>query len=347
MHRVRAFVVMVALGLSVVPAVTGAADWKEPKDGTYSEKQLTNYLAVQKEAIASWKAAGKAVEGASSAAALAVALRTDEKFKANLAKHGMSQEEYSWVGGKAFESWGALLRQRIAEKTEKDLATQTAEKQKALNELKQKLATYEKAQKDGRRVMTKDERESAVKNAKDEQQAALDEAKQHADEAKQAHDEASKADADAKAADAAAKSPPKDVSDDDKPGFIEQKKNDAQSARDAAKEARDKEAEAKKAEAESKAKADAAGKKAANPDLPVTDDEKAEVKKQNDEMVAQVKDDIKSSEDGLKLLQESGGSIIKSFKTDDGKIPKQNVELLKKHLKEFQDAWGIKDEELK
>jgi hypothetical protein len=347
MNSLRMLIAVVALGLFVGTAGVRAADWKEPKDGVYTEKQLSNYLAVQKEAIASWKAAGKAVEGASSAAALAVALRTDEKFKANLAKHGMGQDEYSWVGGKAFEAWGTLLRQRIAEKTEKDLATQTTEKQKALNELKQKLATYEKAQKEGRRVMTKEERESAVKSAKDEQQAALDEAKQHADEARQAHDEAAKADADAKAADAAAKNPPKDVSDDDKPGFIEQKKNDAQSARDAAKEARDKEAEAKKAETESKTKADAAGKRAANPDVPVSDEEKAEVKKQNEEMVTQVNDEIRSNEEGLKLLHESGDSIIKSFKADDGKVPKQNVELLKKHLKEFQDAWGIKDEELK
>jgi len=347
MFGMRVTLVAASLGSLVCAGAARAAQWKEPKDGVFTEKQMTDYLSIQKEALDNWKAAGKAVEGASASAALAVALRTDEKFKANLARHGMSQDEYGWMAGKTIEAWGTLLHRRLAETAEKQLADQTRQKQQAVAEMKQKLAAYEKAQKDGRRVMSKEDREAAIKGAKDDQQSALDEAKQHADEAKQAHDEAAKADADAKAADEAAKNPPKDISEDDKPGFIEQKKNDAQAARDAAKEARDKEAEAKKAESESKSKADAAAKRAADPDLPVTDEEKAEVKKQNDDAVSQTKEEINSTEQALKLLQESGQSIVNQFKTEDSKIPPQNVALLKKHLKEFQGVWGIKEEELK
>ena len=339
----------IALGLLCAVGVS-AADWKEPKDGLLTEKQLTSYLAVQKEVLAQLKASGKALEGTqSSAAAMAVILQNDASFKASLQKHGMSQEEYTWVGGKAWEAWGGLLMDKIAENAQADLDKQRQAKQKELADLRQKLATYQNAQKEGRRVTTKEQRDGAISSATEDQKSALEEAKQHADEAKQAHEDATKAENDAKAADAAAKNPPADVSADDRPGFSEQKKSDAQAARDAAKDAREKEAEAKKAETESRAKADAAGKRIKNPDVPTTDDEKADVKKQNDEMIASVTGDIDTTAQALKILDESGGAMVKQFQENKTKnrIPQQNVDLLKKHQKEFQDAWGIKDADMR
>jgi hypothetical protein len=338
----------IALGLFTAVGAS-AADWKEPKEGLLNEKQLTGYLQVQKEVIAQWKASGKALEGSqSSAAAMAVMLRNDANFKDNLARHGMSQEEYNWVGSMAWEAWGGILMDNIVTKAQVDLDKQRQGKQKELADLRQKLATYEKARKDGRRVMTKEERESAVNSATEEQKSALEEARQHAEEAKQARDDATKADNDAKSADAAAKNPPADVSADDRPGFIEQKKSDAQTARDAAKEARDKEAEAKKAEADSRAKADAAGGRIKNPDAPTTDEEKAEIKKQNEDMIASTKGEIDNTTQAMKILEESGGAMMKQVKENKTKekIPQQNIDLLKKHQKEFQDAWGIKNADL-
>ena len=338
----------VALGLLIAGGAWAA--WQEPKDGVMSEKQLTTYLEVQKDAIAQWKASGKALEGSqSSAAAMAVMLRNDTKFKANLASHGMSEQEYAWVGAKAWEAWSGVLMDKLAENTQKELEKQRGAKQKELADLNSKLATYENARKDGRRVMTRDERDSAINSAKDDQKSAVDEAKQHADEAKQAHDDAAKGDNDAKAADTLAASPPPEVSADDRQGFIDGKKQEAQTARDAAKEARDKEAEAKKAEAESKAKADAAGRRMKNPDVSVTDDEKAEVNKQHDEMIAAARADIDNVKQAINILDESGGAIVKQFQDQkkQNKTPEQNMDLLKKHLKEFQDAWGIRDTEIK
>ena len=335
----------IAVSLLVWPAGLAAA-WQEPKDGLMSEKQLTTYLAIQKDVIAQWKASGKALDGSQSgAAAMAVLLNNDARFKADLAKHGMSQEEYTWIAGKAWEAWSGVLMDKLAESTQKDLDKQKSAKQKELADLNEKLAAYEKAQKDGRRVMAKDERDAAINSAKDDQKSALDEAKQHADEAKQAHDDAAKADSDAKAADALAANPPSDVSADDRPGFIDNKKQEAQTARDAAKEARDKEAEARKAQADSNAKADAADRRAKNPDLPTTDDEKTQVRKQNDEMSASTKSEIEGTQQALKILDESGGTMVKQFQDQkkETKTPQQNIELLKKHLKEFQDAWGIKE----
>lgn len=337
---------VVGLALGLLVAAGASAAWQEPKDGIISEKQLTNYLQVQKDAIAQWKASGKALDGSqSSAAAMAVMLRNDAQFKENLAKHGMSSEEYSWVAGKTWEAWSGLLMNKLADNARTELVKQKTAKQKELADLNQKLATYEKAQKEGRRVMTREERDAAISSAKDDQKAALDEARQHADEAKQAREDAAKADSDAKAADALAANPPVDVSADDRPGFIDNKKQEAQTARDAAKEARDKEAEAKKAQAESQAKADAADRRIKNPDAPATDDEKAQTKTQNDQMIAATKAEIENTQQALKILDESGGAIVKQFEDQkkQSKLPQQNVDLLKKHIKEFEDTWGIKE----
>ena len=319
------------------------ADWQPPKDNRVTEKQLTSYLQVQKEAIDNWRAAGKAIEGSqSSAAAMALVLRNDEKFKASLAAHGLAPDEYSWVGNKVWQAYSALKVQEVVANAQKGLDEQKTTNQQKLAELKQKLTVYEKAQKDGRRVMTPDERQQAITSAKSDQQSTLDEAKQHADEAAQAHQEATKADDDAKTADNAAKNPPSDVSADDRPGFIEQKKNEAQQFRDAAKEAREKEAEAKKAEAEARAKAATAAGRVANPDLPVTDDEKNDVKKQNEDQVTDLKTQISDTERGLKMLDESRDSVAKALQGGADQPPPQNVELLKKHLAEFEQSWGMK-----
>jgi hypothetical protein len=273
---------------------------------------------------------------------MALALRNDEKFKASLVAHGLTADEYSWVGNRIWQAYGAIKIQEVVTEAQKGLEQQKKTNQQKLANLKQKLATYETAQKDGHRVMSKEEREQAVASAKSDQQSALDEAKQHADEATAAHREASKAEEDAKAAENAAKNPPSDVSADDRPGFIEQKKNEAQQFRDAAREAREKEAEAKKAEAELRAKAAAAAARAANPDLPVTDDEKAEVKKRNDELVASLKGEVNDTEQGLKMLDESRDSVARAIPHGEDQPPPQNFELVQKHRAQFEQLWGIK-----
>ena len=329
--------------LLTIPQARGA-DWQPPKDEVFTEKQLTNYLQVQKETLDNWRAAGKVIDGSqSSGAAIALVLRNDEKFKASLAARGMTQEEYGWLGGKVWQAYSGLMMEDMRQKTQADIEQQKKATQQKLADMKASLANYQKAQKEGRRVMTKEEREQAVASAKEDQKSALDEAKQHGDEAAAARKDAEKADADARAADAAAKNPPADVSADDRPGFVEQKKNEAQQFRDAAKEARDKEAEAKKAEAESKAKAAASGKRVTDPDLAATDDEKSDVKKRNEEQIASIQNEIKDTEQGLKLLDESGGSMLKAFQQQDGdKAPPKNVELIKKHRAEFEQTWGMK-----
>lgn len=334
---------VLALLVMLLDAPVQSAAWQPPQDAVYSEKQLTNYIDIQKQAIDNLKAAGKAIDGTqSSALALAVVMRNDAKFKELLAAHAMTQEEYEWVSARTWEAWGAVMVDKMISDGQKALTEQKKSNEAKLADLKDKLATYEKSQAQGRRVMTKDERQSAIDSAKSDQQSALDEAKQHTDEIKQAQTDQAKAEEDAKAADALAKNPPADVSADDRPGFVDQKKAEAQQARDTAKEAMDKITEYKKAAEESGAKAASAGKRVADPDLPVNDDEKAEVKKTNDDQITALKNDISETQQGIKLLDESAQNIAKAMQDQKAKVPAQNEQLLLKHKAEFEGAIGIK-----
>lgn len=337
---------VVALGLLVAwVAPAHATDWTPPKDNVLSEKQVTNYLQVLKTALDDFRAAGNQADNAqSAAAALGLYLKTNEKFKANLASHGLTEAEYQWVGERLMEAWGARVADQALGAATKGMAEQRKSTQDRIAELKTKLATYEKAQAEGRRVMTKEERQSAIESAKSDQQSAADEVKQHEDEIKQYTDDANKADADAKAADALAKNPPSDISADDRAGFIESKKADAQSARDAAKEARERLEEAKKARDESLAKANAAKSRIGDPDLPATDDEKAQVKKENGDTIAAIKTDLSGAEQGLKSMEDAMAQFSKSIQDQRTKnpVPQQNVDLFKKHQTEWETAWGMK-----
>ena len=125
-----------------------------------------------------------------------------------------------------------------------DRLKKSADEQAALQ---QKIATCEKALKEGRRVMTPDERTEAVKSAQADQQSANDDAKGHADAAKDAADACSKSEAAAKQATVLAAWPPADVSADDLDSYIAGKKQEATDALASAKESRDKEAEEKQA----------------------------------------------------------------------------------------------------
>ncbi|HEY2589374.1 MAG TPA: hypothetical protein VGI81_26750 [Tepidisphaeraceae bacterium] len=347
MSLLRQSLLPIGLALLLVTVPLARAEWTPPKDNVLTEKQVTRYLQALKQALDDFRAAGNSAENMQSASAgMALYLKTDAKFKANLASRNLTEQEYSWVGERLIEAWGTTISGQVLTSANKGMVEQRKTIQQRLDESKTKLATYEKAQAQGRRVMTKEERQSAIDSAKSDQQSVQDEAKQHDDEIKQFTADAAKADDDAKAADALAKNPPSDVSADDRAGYIEGKKADAQAARDASKDAREKLDEAKKARDESLAKVAAAKKKVADPDLPTTDDEKADVKKQNEETIASLKTEIVQGEQGMKQMDEAMAEFARNMQEQRAKNPvaQQNIDLFKKHQAEWEAAWGIKGE---
>lgn len=324
--------------MSMTMSLRGA-DFSPPKDNVYTEKQLTESIAVTKEWMDTLNAAGKAVEGTkSSAVVLATIAQTDEKFKATLAKHNMSQEEYNWIRDQMLTAWGVLIQVDTfaGEQAQKDFGEQMKKQSDALEASKKKLADLEASQKSGRKILTPDERNSIIESAKSDEQSAADEAKSHADEAKQAADDATKADNDATEALKLAKNPPADISADDKQQYIKDRQSDADNAKQAAKDARDRETEAKKAQKESESKIAAAKAKQKDPDLPTTDDEKADVKKQTEEAIASTKSEIDQTNASIETLKQASEQAKKMADEAAKSAPKDNVDLLRKHRTEFE-----------
>jgi hypothetical protein len=332
------FVAVIALTTFTVRA----EDWKEPENGLFTEKQVENYTGAQKEILQLLKAMGKAAEGSKSGLGnLALLAGMDDKINVILAKHDLKKQEYDWLNGEMFKAFGAAAIDEMLDKAKTDMAEQKKKVATDLEKAKQKVDQYEKAKKNGTRVLTKEQRESAINSAKEAQGSATEEAKQHADEAKTAADEALKYEADAKAADALAKNPPADVENDAREDYIKGKKEEAEQLRTSAKEARDREKEARKGEAESKGKFAAAGKAITNPETPVGDEEKAQVIKENEAGLANAKSEAETLTQAVQLMSDSDGSSKKQRDELLKDIKPENLALVKKHLKELQEAWGM------
>lgn len=331
-----------ALALVAAPIARAADDWQPPKDGLFTEKQLTNYVAAYKDWMDLMKAYGKALDGSKSGAgALVIAAGLDDKFNENVKKHDLKRAEFDWLSGQVTSCLGVALIDEQLDAGKKDLEEQKKKVADSIEAGKKRVADLEQASKANTRVLTKEQREQAIANAKDAQNSALDEAKQHAQEAKDAADEAAKYEADAKEAEKLAKNPPPDVDADGRTDYVNGKKEEAQNARNSAKESRDKEKEARKAEAESKAKAAQAVNQAAHPEVPVTDEEKAQVKQENEAALTAAKDDLKSTMQGAELLKGSDDQFAKTTAEMHKEIKEPNLGLVRKHLAEIKQAWGV------
>jgi hypothetical protein len=338
----RGFRSLAIVVFGLIVANTARADWTAPKDNLLTEKQVTSYIEIQTQWLADMTAAGKAAQGASGLTAMAVVQQVTEKYKKSIADHGMTEPEFNWVKERTVEAWGGIIRAQMVEKMKGDIEKQLKDNEQKIADDQQKLAAYQKAQKEGRRVMPADARKAAIDAAMEDQKNALDEARQHADELKAAQAALAQAQANQKAAEAALKTPPKFDSDDDRKAFIDDKQNAIQAAKDAAKDAQGNIDEATKAEAASRAKAALAASVIKDPDLPVTDDAKAEAKQQNEDSIKQLTDEIKALEDGDKLLQDAIAQQTKAFADDKTNPPAQNIALLKAHQKEFEGSLGMK-----
>ena len=337
-------VALIAMLQTLVVGTVHADDWKEPADGLLNEKQVVKYTAAQKEIMQLLKAVGKAAEGSKSGfGAYTLMAGMEDKINAILAKHDLKRPEYEWANGKLLECWGTALQLDMIDQSTGDLVEQKKKNAMDLQAAERKVVLYEKSAKAGTRVMTKEQRQSAVQSAKDAQTSASDEARQHAEEAKTAAEEAAKIEADAKAAETLAKNPPVDVDKDSREDYTKGKNEEAMNLLASAKESRAREKEALKAETESKAKAAAAAKAMENPEVPVTDEDKAQVKTENAEGLASAKSEVEILKQARDLLAESDGQIKKQQAEAQKNLKPQNVALARKHLKELQEAWGMDD----
>jgi hypothetical protein len=234
-------------------------------------------------------------------------LKDHEKMTAALAQFEMSGDEYDWI-----------------DKQFKKLAPLAAAQQ--LKEQTSRLATYQQAQKDGKRVLNPAQHNAATQAAG----ADLDSANQTVVDAaaniKQISDEVAAHDKDVADDEAQAKNPPANLTGDDLSNYIDGRKNDAQAARDAATDARSRLKDAQKSLDDAKAALAAVQSKIDHPDVPVTDDEKAAVKKENDHSIADATATIDLDQKAIQSLKDAEPART---------VDPDNLALVQKHIGDY------------
>jgi hypothetical protein len=324
--------------LSLVFSGLALADFTPPGDGKLTEKQVTTFIAVLKDQMDAIRAAGNAAAGTSGAAGVAIYSHAGEKIDASLSQHGMNKEEYDWVGKQVGDLWPiAMLREQWEETGKPDLEKQIKVKEDDLQAANEKLATYQKAEKEGTRVLTKEQRDAATQSAGGDVDSAKQTVADAAANVKQIGDEVSGHDKDVADDEALAKNPPGDVSADDRSAYIDGKKNDAQTARDAASDARTRLKEAQKSLDDAKGALGAAQGKVDHPEAAVTDDEKAQVKQEDDQAIADAKGTIEGDQQAIATMKET---ITAGPPTMGAKADPDNLALAQKHIKEYLAAIG-------
>jgi hypothetical protein len=332
-----------SLILALLLVNSAKAQWQAPAAKNFTEARLKIFLDTQKDWLEESAAILRQATAAQTPEAkLAAVANIDKRFQACLDRHHVSQGEYEWLAQRAAEAWGAVTYLDGDLKNAQDrLDAQARELAAAEAAERSRLATFQEAKTNGWRVLSAGDRDAAVKAARADQQAAADEAKQHADDAAADEAEAKQHDADAKSADEQAANPPADVSVDDRSEYVQNKKNEARAARDSAKEVRNEEEDAKKAQAEAQARADAAGQRAAHPEIPVTDDEKAAALSDNDAGIAAAVKSGSALELEKAQLAESQKKLTVTAKGMTKDVPPENIAIMRKYADQYKEQSAL------
>jgi hypothetical protein len=312
------------------------AQQTRPADKRFTEDQLKTFLVTEKDWVdQSNKIMQEAANSKTDPANLAVG-RIGQLYQACLDRHRISREDFESIGERVAEAYDAVTYLDGSYKTSLDhVETDTAPQNASLADAQKQLAIYEEAEKNGWRLLSAEDREAAIKSALAEQQTALDEVKQRSEDVNTNETEAVQHDADAKVADDQAKNPPSDVSADDRSEYIQNKKNEAVAARASAKEARVGEADSKSAQNEAQTRADAAGQRAAHPEIPVTDEQKSQVKSDNDAAIKSAQSAISAAKERLAKIAKGQADLQKTAQTITKGVPPENIELMRQYADQY------------
>jgi hypothetical protein len=333
------------IGLSVA-AIARGDDFHPPADKVFTETQLVNYIA----AYTDWQSQLTAIEAKIKQTAgkpgnipapgvVAVDVDVDAKQHDTIVRHQLTDIEYHWMEDRVADAWGVIVFQdHVAPQSQAQFDAQLKIDQDALADAKRRLAVFQAALKDGKRVLAPEERAAAIQAAGDDETSARSDLKEAKREANDADADAAQHDAEAAAAAAAAKNPPSDLTGDSRTAYIAQKNDDYDLSRSAAADARDRAAEQEKQEAVAEALITADAAKMANPDVPVSDDDKAQAIKDDQAGVAQAQLDIASDTTALTQLQQAQTQFLSDAEASQKSAPAANVTLLRKHLSDWTAA---------
>jgi len=330
-----------ALILIIVGTRAARADWKAPADNKFTEDQLKLYLDTATELTQEGaKLIGQVAATQSSAEKSNLAGELSRNHEACLARHHISREEYDWLARQTSIAWSvATYLDGTYSKIKSDFEATAKDNDAKLADAQARLAQCTAAQQAGRRVLSTDDRDAAIKLAKGQQQTALDEARKHGDDSDTAEADAKQHDDIAQRDEDLANNPPPDVSDNNRADYITTKKNEAQVEREVAKDVRNREAEAKKAQADALAVAKAAGERADDPEMPGTDEQKAAAKADDQAGIAQAQHDIDGCNQAKEALAKAMVEIEKSATDLNKDAPPQNVALIRKYSDQYKQIF--------
>jgi hypothetical protein len=324
------FSLTTALSLVILFSILPArADFSPPPDGKFTEAQLTSYLATQKDLLDILNDARAQQHGGAMP-------DLSQQFQVCLDKHQMSRQEFQWMQQSAADAWSAMAYVDGSAKTNADrLTAQEKQLDDQISATKQQLATDETAKSNGWRIVNPDQRDALVKAAAQDEKAARDLAARYQQDVQSAETDAQQHDADAKTADDEANNPPADIAKEDRTEYIESKKEEASAARESATEARVEEDEAKKNESDAQAQADAAAQRAAHPEIPITDDDKAKATADIDNAIAAAKSTLAADAAQKQQLAKQQADVDKTTSTLTHGVPLSNIDLIRKYSDEY------------
>ena len=290
------------------PALGDGPKWTEPKDGVVTEKQadawldgMTKESLIRAQSIKDVEAAGK--RKASTDEILGIMKKSETDVAAAWKTTGLDDKaEGNWIATQLNAAWTALLAERVLTAQFvgplKDADAAVASAQKAHDDV---LA----AQKSGRRPMTPDEKTAATEQAK----AELKDAETARADATVALTDAKKQLADAEAALKAADADSR-----------EQAQANVQSARDVFNAFQDTALEAAR-------KVDQARRKAQDPDVPQTKEDKDSLAAELADREKATSDDLAQANKRRDAARAGQAQMLAAIAKEGAKIPPKNLEI--------------------
>jgi hypothetical protein len=294
-------------------------------DGTITEAQLLHFIAVSRKLVPALQSSGMFLQPSPEGFHnLSITARDDQPLKASITTAGMSPEQWFSVGGRAWSAWSVAQVDYNAEAPLRENAKQLAE-------AREKLAAADATLKSGLREMSPEQRAQRIAAARDAVINANDRSELWAQKAADLREQI------AAAAGIAGNSAPGE------PPAIAAVRADGLAGARAAQAAMSQElAVAERNERQARDDAKRAEESARHPEQPLNNTETSDLLRQSRETTDQAKLDIERYQQEEKRLDARLRDDRRVNADDRRKAGSEaNIALLRKHLADFNDAWGL------
>jgi hypothetical protein len=331
-----------ALGFLALVALCGtvyAQDF-QLQGGDMSPDRFDAYLATASDLVKVAPALNETVANATTLDAQTAAKdAVDKKITELAAAHKLSRADYERLFSQSLSAYDVMLAvdQYTDEKT-KELDAQAKEYDAKFAAAKQKIATYTAAAKDGRRVMTDEQKAATTQAAAADKLTAIEQLREDTDTLAGANAAIKLHDQEVIAANDAKKNPPADVAALDavsRASYFLQKNDEEDKARAAGDQARQTAADAQRNIDIDNAHIAADDAHVAHPDLPANAAEKDEISQTNASEIANAQADIDAATKFAGGLDGLRDKINQDVQTIARQVPDANLKLVRDHRDEY------------